>query len=282
MEIPMLTALSIYLAVSHLAPSIAFQQPRHIIKTLSSRPRAQPNDDDDPSPDDNPLQQPSSSLPKTQSQSARRAELQRRQSRIQSGFATPGISSAIPGAQNYAIEPSLTEREYFASLGLDASSIHAGVAAATAGELYAQVSEREIQRMDELEKEKQIALHTTLGLTHLRSLRLKAAYSSFEYVYKLNEEAYLWQFGLLQYYFGEYEAGRRTCAENARRYESKFGHLGEVASEERIWRDACLLKEREGVGKKKRKKKNVADEDGDGNEEEEKRLEMENISCERR
>jgi hypothetical protein len=257
-----------------LAPSVAFQQPRQTSPShQTALLHAQPNEDD-PSQSNDPPPQPS--LPKTQSQAARRAELKRRQSRIRSGFATPGISSAIPGAENYSIEPSVTEREYFASLGLDATSIQAGVAAGTAGELYAQVSPREIQRMDEMEKEKQIALHTTLGLTHLRSLRLQAAYKSFEYVYKLHPEAYLWQFGLLQYYLGEYEAGQRTCMENARRYEAKFGHLGEVASEERIWGDACLLKGR-GSGKKKKKSKQI---ESRGDEEEQ--LEMENIACERR
>lgn len=215
------------------------------------------------------------SRPKTASQSARSAELKRRQFRIQEGFATPGISSALPGASDYPIEPSLTEREYFASLGLDSTSFQAGVAAGTAGETYAQADKPSINKMDELEKEKQIALHTTLGLTHLRSLRLKAAYNSFEYVYAINPEAYLWQFGLLQYYFGEYDKGIITCEENTRRYESKFGAMGEVASEERIWKDACLLKRR---GKKKRKE-NVEE---NGWSDEDERLEKDNIKCERR
>ena len=213
------------------------------------------------------------SVPKTASQSARSAELKRRQFRIQEGFATPGLSSALPGASDYPIDPSLTEREYFASLGLDSTSFQAGAAAGTAGETYGQVDKVSIDKMDELEKEKQIALHTTLGLAHLRSLRLKAAYNSFEYVYALNPEAYLWQFGLLQYYFGEYDKGIVTCEENARRYESKFGAMGEVASEERIWKDACLLKKR---GKKRKE----WEENGWGDEEE--RSEKRNIECERR
>jgi hypothetical protein len=172
------------------------------------------------------------------------------------------------------LEPSITEREYFASIGLDSTSILAGVAAANAGESYGQVDTWEIERMDDLEKEKQIALHTTLGMTHLRSLRLKAAYGSFEYVYKLHPEAYLWQFGLLQYYFGEYDKGQKTCEENAARYEAKFGEMGEVASEERIWKDACLLKK---WGKKRKKYLEEI-----SWSEEEERLEMENIGCERR
>ena len=127
--------------------------------------------------------------------------------------------------------------------------------------------------MDELEKERQIALHSTLGLTHLRSLRLAAAYSSFKYVYALHPEAYLWQLGLLQYYRGEYDDGWRTCVENARRYEDKFGNLGEVASEERIWRDACWLR---GRGKGRKKEEEVSW------DEERERLEMESIAAERR
>ena len=255
--------------ICHCGPSDAFQS-LHINKFTSQNnhrttSRAKPDDDDI---------NPQSSRPKTQSQSARSEELKRRQSRIAEGFATPGISSAIPGSTDFAIEPSLTEREYFASLGLDSTAIDAGVAAGTAGLPYAQVEDtREIDKMDEMEREKQVALHTTLGLTHLRSLRLKAAYNSFEYVYRLHPEAYLWQFGLLQYYFGEYSKGRATCEENAARYESKFGVMGEVASEERIWGHACLLK---GRGKSKKKDFMV------GWSEEEERLEMKNIECERR
>ncbi|KAL7518671.1 hypothetical protein ACHAWX_003481 [Stephanocyclus meneghinianus] len=233
--------------------------------------RAQPHDNDQPLP-------PPSSLPKTQAQKARSAELRRRLLRTQQGFATPGISSAIPGAADFAIDPSRTEKEYLASLGLDDDdvSLRAGIAAGIAGETLEREErylDESVGKMDELEKERQIALHTTLGLTHLRSLRLSSAYSSFRYVYALHPEAYLWQLGLLQYYRGDYDDGWRTCVENARRYEDKFGNLGEVASEERIWRDACWLR---GRGKRRKNKEAVSlDEDDE-------RLEMESIAAERR
>ncbi|KAL7480767.1 hypothetical protein ACHAW6_006428 [Cyclotella cf. meneghiniana] len=230
--------------------------------------RAQPHDNDDPLP-------PPTSLPKTQAQKARSAELRRRLLRTQQGFATPGISSAIPGAADFAIDPSRTEREYLASLGLDDLSLRAGIAAGIAGETLEQEErylDESVGKMDELEKERQIALHTTLGLTHLRSLRLSAAYSSFRYVYALHPEAYLWQLGLLQYYRGEYDDGWRTCVENARRYEDKFGNLGEVASEERIWRDACWLR---GRGKRRKNDQSIS------RDEENESLEMESIAAER-
>ncbi|KAL3801389.1 hypothetical protein HJC23_006999 [Cyclotella cryptica] len=233
--------------------------------------------------DNNNDNEPPSTLPKTQAQKATSSELRRRLLRTQQGFATPGISSAIPGATNYILDPSRTEREYLASLGLDDVSLQAGIVAGIAGETFEQQLPQHPTEMDELEKERQIALHTTLGLTHLRSLRLSSAYTSFRYVYSLHPQAYLWQLGLLQYYRGEYEDGRRTCLENARRYEAKFGRLGEVASEERIWGDACWLR---GRGKRKRRMK---EKDGGGGgddalswDEESERVEMESIALERR
>ena len=171
------------------------------------------------------------------------------------------------------IDESATEHQYFADLGIDEVAFSRAIAAATAGERYNYATKEIVEGMDEIEREKQVAFHTTVGLTHLRSLRLRAAYESFEYVYLLNPKAYLWQFGLLQYYFGEYAEGRKTCEENARRYELKFGGFDEVASEERIWRDACVLRLR---GKNRRK------ENEDDWDDESERSEQENIASEKR
>ena len=52
----------------------------------------------------------------TAAEKARRSEEQRRKLRQTEGFATPGISSVIPGAQNLPLDIAKTEREYMMSL----------------------------------------------------------------------------------------------------------------------------------------------------------------------
>lgn len=151
------------------------------------------------------------------SQKERREEDQRRKVRIQEGFATPGVSSAIPGAQDFAINVDRTEREYLQSLSTsDDDSV-----------------------IDENNVDKYVAVWTDEGLAHLRMLRFHEAATSFHKVYQIKPEAYLWQDGLLKYYLGDYHGAAESLARNAFRYESRFM---EPASEERIWRDAAELK----------------------------------------
>ena len=153
-------------------------------------------------------------------QKERREEDQRRKARLQEGFATPGVSSAIPGAQDFAIHVEKTEKEYLQSLSTsnvdDDDSI-----------------------IDENNVDKFVAVWTDEGLTHLRMLRFHEAANSFRKVYQIKPEAYLWQDGILKYYLEDYHGAAESLAKNAFRYESRFM---EPASEERIWRDAAELK----------------------------------------
>ncbi|ACI64126.1 predicted protein [Thalassiosira pseudonana CCMP1335] len=196
------------------------------------------------------------------SQQERRDEESRRQIRSTSGFATPGLSSAIPGASDFNIDISKTEREYYNSLS----------------------SSDDDSVIDETNVDKFVAIYTEEGLTHLRQLRLAEAHESFNKVYSIKPEAYVWQDGLLKYYLDEYEAGAESLANNAIRYETRFG---EPASEERIWRDACELKIVSSLhGKRKVKDRSIpvamrvpVGEEGEDNEEV---VEGESIASERR
>ena len=151
------------------------------------------------------------------SQKERREEERRRKARLEEGFATPGVSSAIPGAKDFAINVDKTEREYLQSLSTsDDDSI-----------------------IDENNIDKYVAIWTDEGLAHLRMLRFHEAATSFNKVYQIRPDAYLWQDGLLKYYLEDYHGAAESLAKNAFRYESRFM---EPASEERIWRDAAELK----------------------------------------
>ncbi len=153
----------------------------------------------------------------TAAEKARRSEEQRRKLRQTEGFATPGVSSVIPGAQNFPLDIAKTEREYMMSLsGSDDDDV-----------------------IDEYNIDKFVALWTEEGLGHLRMLRFEEAGASFDKVYKIKPDAYLWQDGIVKYYLGDYHGAAESLAKNAKRYEVRFM---EPASEERIWRDAAELK----------------------------------------
>ena len=151
------------------------------------------------------------------SQQARRDEEKRRQTRQNEGFATPGISSVIPGAQNLPLDIAKTEREYMASLS----------------------SSDDDTTIDEYNVDKFVALWTEEGLQHLRMLRLTEASNYFDKVYQIKPDVYLWQDGIVKYYLDDFHGAAESLARNAKRYEERFM---EPASEERIWRDAAELK----------------------------------------
>ena len=164
------------------------------------------------------------------SQQERREEDKRR--KLREGDIKPGTSSAIPGAQDFAINVQKTEREYLESLSTsDDDSI-----------------------IDERNVDKYVAVWTEEGLDHLRMLHFQEAYDSFNKVYQIKPEAYLWQDGLLKYYLEEYHEAAESLAKNAVRYETRFM---EPASEERIWRDACELKIVHTIYSRKMKNQNV-------------------------
>ena len=190
-------------------------------------------------------------------QKAQREEQRRKEQRRMEGFATPGLSSAVPGAQDLPIDVAKTEREYLQSLSRsDDDSV-----------------------IDENNVDKYVALWTEEGLSHLRMLRFQEASEYFGKVYQIKPEAYLWQDGLLKYYLEEYHGAAESLAKNAVRYESRFM---EPASEERIWRDAAELKIHNVYGSKKKNEgiqlMRVPAEDGTDPEQAEK----ENIASERR
>lgn len=200
----------------------------------------------------------------TAAEKARRSEEQRRKLRQTEGFATPGISSVIPGAQNLPLDIAKTEREYMMSLS---SSDNDDV-------------------IDEYNVDKFVALWTEEGLGHLRMLRFEEAGASFDKVYAIKPDVYLWQDGIVKYYLGDYHGAAESLAKNAQRYEVRFM---EPASEERIWRDAAELKVISSLngGRKVSKKftdvpaamRVVLDEDSNLDE---KTAEIENIASERR
>lgn len=70
-------------------------------------------------------------------------------------------------------------------------------------------------------------------------LDLDKAARSFERVYDLKPNAYVWQAGIAYYYLGNFKRASEIFAQSAEFYESRFG---DYASEERIWRNACELK----------------------------------------
>ena len=162
-------------------------------------------------------QQPRNINSLSASQKERREEDVRRKARLQEGFATPGLTSALPGARDFAINIAQTEREYLQSLG----------------------SSDDDSVIDERNVDKYVAIWTEEGLAHLRMLRFQEASQLFNEVYQIKPDAYIWQDGLVKYYLGDYHAAAESLADNALRYESRFM---EPASEERIWRDAAELK----------------------------------------
>ncbi len=87
-------------------------------------------------------------------------------------------------------------------------------------------------------------------MNYLRGLQLENAKEAFDEVYKIKPYAYCWQKGVVEFYLGYYYDAAECFAHNANLYESKFGI---VASEERIWRDACQLKIENSVLKQKQK-----------------------------
>ena len=215
-------ALLILLSIKR---STSFLQPRPTSSTFPFRTLLSPNDYgrcratnlhlSNPNFDDK--QQPRIINSLSASQKERREEDVRRKARLQEGFATPGLTSALPGARDFAINIAQTEREYLQSLG----------------------SSDDDSVIDERNVDKYVAIWTEEGLAHLRMLRFQEASQLFNKVYQIKPDAYLWQDGLVKYYLGDYHAAAESLADNALRYESRFM---EPASEERIWRDAAELK----------------------------------------
>ncbi len=139
----------------------------------------------------------------------------------------PGKTSAIPGSQNLPINPIQTQTEWY----------------------------NQASTYDKLKKE-----YIGKALDYVKGLQLEKAKECYDYVlYELNNEnnnnydhnqqqqqqqqqqhnCYCWQYGIVLFYLGYYHHAAEIFVYNCKLYESKFGI---VASEERLWRDACELK----------------------------------------
>lgn len=137
-------------------------------------------------------------------QRERRDEEQRRKERT--AEVLPGKTSAIPGAKDFELNVQRTESEW---------------------NTQASGSERLVRE------------YTAKGMDALRLLRLEEADEAFNALYQIKPNAYCWQSGIVKFYLEDYRAAAELFAQNANNYESKFD---QIASEERIWRDACELK----------------------------------------
>jgi tetratricopeptide (TPR) repeat protein len=155
------------------------------------------------------------------SEQARRDEEQRKLER--EGDVVPGKTSALPGAQDFALNPSATEEEYL----------------------------RQASNLEQI-----VYKETERGLEALKMLRIDEANQCFDKVFEARPNAYCWQAGIARFYSGDLEDAADIFASNAVIYEAKFGA---PASEERIWRHACELKLRTSM---RRKDQKLVDETG--------------------
>ena len=120
--------------------------------------------------------------------------------------AVPGKTSAIPGAKDYALNPTATTQEWM----------------------------KHASRV-----EQQVYQFTEQGMRALTMFQLQEASDYFDQVFELRPMAYLWQAGIPKYYLEDYVGGATILTKSAQLAEAKFGL---PASEERIWRDACQIK----------------------------------------
>ena len=134
----------------------------------------------------------------------RREEDKRRRERIED--VVPGKTSAISGATDYSINIDSTQEQFL----------------------------RQASR-----EEQEIYQKTELGMEMIRMFRLDEALEAFDRVFELKSNAYLWQAGIVKFYLGDLDGAMEVFARSAAIYEARFG---ELASEERIWKNASYLK----------------------------------------
>jgi tetratricopeptide (TPR) repeat protein len=145
----------------------------------------------------------------------RREEDKRRRERIED--VVPGKTSAIKGATDYSIDIDSTRDQFL----------------------------RQASRV-----EREIYQQTELGMEMIRMLRLDEASKAFDRVFELKPNAYLWQAGIVRFYLGDLDGALEIFTRCASIYETRFDDL---ASEERIWRNACLLKKLSTMNRTDRK-----------------------------
>jgi tetratricopeptide (TPR) repeat protein len=145
----------------------------------------------------------------------RREEEKRRRERAED--VVVGKTSAISGASDYALDVDATREQWMRQ---------------------ATPAEQEIFQK------------TELGMEMLKMLRLEEASKAFDRVFELKPNAYLWQAGIARFYLDDLDGAAEIFSRCAATYESRFG---EPATEERIWRNACLLKKLSSMSRKDRK-----------------------------
>lgn len=145
----------------------------------------------------------------------RREEEKRRRDRADD--VVVGKTSAISGASDYALDVDATREQWMRQ---------------------ATPIEQEIFRK------------TEFGLDMLKMLRLEEASEAFDRVFELKPNAYLWQAGIARFYLDDFDGAADIFSRCAATYESRFG---EPAGEERIWRNACLLKKLNSMTRRDRK-----------------------------
>jgi tetratricopeptide (TPR) repeat protein len=153
--------------------------------------------------------------PITAAEQERRNEDKRRQERIHD--VVPGTTSAIIGAKDYAINIHNTQTQFLRQASLI---------------------------------EQEIYTSTERGMDMIRALRLDDAATAFDRVLQLKPDAYLWQAGIVQFYLGDLQRAIDIFTRCATIYETRFD---EIASEERIWRNASVLKKLSNMSRKERK-----------------------------
>jgi len=133
----------------------------------------------------------------------RREEERRRVDRIND--AVIGKTSAKKGAKDFAIDPTVTQKQLYSNAN---------------------------------EIEREIYIQTERGKTCLKMLNVKEASEAFDRVYQLKPSAYIYPAGIALFYCDEIYTAGECFAKNAQIFEARFGMR---ASEERLWRDACQL-----------------------------------------
>ena len=154
---------------------------------------------------------------------ARRDEERRRSER--SSDVVVGQTSAKPGAKDLEINTRVTEQAWLSQAS---------------------------------ETERLVSQFTDKGMTALKMMQIETAMDEFERVFQLRPDTYLWQAGIAKFYLNDLKGAADIFARNAMTYEALFA---EPASEERIWRNACLLKLYTTMSRAERK---VLDQDGGG------------------
>jgi tetratricopeptide (TPR) repeat protein len=145
----------------------------------------------------------------------RREEDRRRRERVDE--VVPGKTSAVTGASDFAIDVDSTREQWM----------------------------RQATRI-----EQEIFQKTELGMEMLRMLRLNEASIAFDRVFELKPDAYLWQAGIVKFYLEDWDGAAEIFSRCAATYETRFN---EPASEERIWRNACVLKKLSSMKRKEQK-----------------------------